>query len=48
MPGVIVELGYGGWEDVPGTFTTQTRELKTAHDVEDFGVTQAGICILAL
>lgn len=48
MPGVIVELGCGGWEDAPGTFRTQTRELKIAHDVEDFGVTQARICILAL
>lgn len=48
MQEVIVELGYGGWEDLPGTFMTQTQELKIAHDVEDFGVTQAGICILAL
>lgn len=48
MQEVVVELGYGGWEDWPGTCMTQTRELKIAHDVVDFGVIQAGVCILAL
>lgn len=48
MQEIVFELGYRGWECLPGTVMIQPSELRIARDVVAFGAMQDDVCILAV